>query len=59
MKPLRELDPGPIRFVAADIDDTLSTAGKLDVNGWFGRYDKLATLRQLFAELAAHLLRKR
>lgn len=34
MKPLRELDPGPIRFVAADIDDTLSTAGKLGAQAY-------------------------
>ena len=29
MKPLRELDPAPIRFVLLDLDDTLTTGGKL------------------------------
>jgi HAD superfamily hydrolase (TIGR01484 family) len=34
MKPLGELDPAPVRFVAVDIDDTLTTAGKLGAEAY-------------------------
>jgi HAD superfamily hydrolase (TIGR01484 family) len=34
VKPLHELDPGAVRFVLVDIDDTLTTAGKLGAEAY-------------------------
>jgi HAD superfamily hydrolase (TIGR01484 family) len=42
MKPLRELDPRPVQFVLLDIDDTLTTGGKLSA----GAYAALESLQR-------------
>ena len=42
MRPLRELDPRPIRFVLVDLDDTLTTGGKLGA----AAYGALETLHR-------------
>jgi HAD superfamily hydrolase (TIGR01484 family) len=42
MKPLRQLDPRPVRFVLLDIDDTLTTRGKLGAQA----YAALESLRR-------------
>lgn len=34
MKPLHELDPRPVRYVLADLDDTITTGGKLEANAY-------------------------